>query len=462
MNMRKNMKTKWISILVLFTLLFSLVPSAAFADVVTEGAPDVNCAGYVVIEASTGEVLFGKNYQQQWGPAGTAQIMTAILAIESDKLDKEVTVPALPDFNASGAVTVHLGKGEHYILRSLVEVMLVSSANDAAYVVADEVGGSVEKFVTKMNEKAKELGMTATTFKNPNGMDEEGQLTTPEDMAKLARYAMQNKTFREMVMLQQVNWKGVSYEKPLPTTNRLFGIMPETTGIKGGSSSGAQYTLVASAQRDNRELIGVILGAADESIYQNMKKVLTYGFEHTKIVPVIQKDTLETTLEYDGKQVRVVAGEDYSVIQSTDSASIVTYQRKLTDVELPIKKNSEVGKLEILVDGAVIHKLPLVALDEVRKPINWLFIVTLLLSVVYIASIISRIVNNVRKAQRKKAAAAGRVTTQQAAPTKRNNQYESLMNSVEHPKQQAKTTTKTTAKTTTKKTLTSSRDRDRR
>ncbi len=445
------MKKKWISILILITMLFTLMPSAAFADVVTEGAPDVNAAGYLVIEASTGEVLFGKNYQQQWAPAGTVQIMTAMLALESNKLDSEVTVPELPDFNASGAVTVHLAKGERYTLRSLVEVMLVSSANDAAYVIADEVGGSVDKFVTKMNEKAKEIGMTGTTFKNPNGMDAEGQVVTAEDMAKLARYAMQNEDFREMVMLQQVNWKGVSYEKPLPTTNKLFGIMPETTGIKGGSSNSAQYALVASAQRENRQLIGVILGCPDESIYQNMKKVLTYGFERTKIVPVIQKDTLETTLEYDGKQVRVVAGEDYSVIQSTDSASIVTYQRKLTDVELPVKKDSEVGKLEILVDGAVIHEVPLIALDEVRKPINWLFIVTLLLSVVYIASIISRIVNNVRKAQRKKAANV-RPSVQQSAPAKRN-QYENLMNSVEHPKQQAKTT---------KKTLTSSRDRDRR
>lgn len=444
------MRKKLISILLLMTVLFTLMPSAAMADVITDTAPEAGAVSYIVVEGSTGEILFGKNYQQQCAPAGTAQIMTAILAIESGKLDSEVTVPNLPDFNASGAVTVHLGKGEHYTLRSLVEVMLVSSANDAAYVVADEVGGSVEKFVTKMNEKAKAIGMTSSVFKNPNGMDEEGQLVTAEDMAKLARYAMQNETFREMVLLQQVNWKGVSYEKPMPTTNKLFSIMPEANGLKGGSSNLAQYALVGSAQRENRELIGVILGAPDESIYQNMKKVLTYGFEHTKIVPVIQKDTLETTLEYDGKPVRVVAGEDYSVIQPTDSASIVSYQRKLTNVELPVKKDSEVGKLEILVDGAVIHEVPLIALDDVRKPINWLFMVTLLLSVVYVASIISRIVNNVKKSQRKKAAAARNV--EQASAASKQNRYDQLMSSVEHPKQQAKPA---------KKTLTSSRERDR-
>lgn len=133
--------------------------------------------------------------------------MTAILAIESGKLDNEITVPEIPDFGTTGAVTIHLGKGEKYTLRSLVEVMLVASANDAAYVIADAVGCSAEKFVNQMNEKAKELGMSNTTFKNPHGLDEDGHLVTAEDMAKLACYAMQNETFRQMVLVQQVNWQ---------------------------------------------------------------------------------------------------------------------------------------------------------------------------------------------------------------------------------------------------------------
>lgn len=431
---------KKISMLVLLAvLLWSLAPCSAMADVVTKSVPDAGAASYVVVEASTGEVLFGSNYQLPYAPAGTLQIMTALLAIESGKLDHEVTVPTLPDFNASGATTVHLGKGERYTLQSLVEVMLVSSANDAAYTIANEVGGSVDKFVVKMNEKAKAIGMENSTFKNPTGMDEENQLVTAEDMAKLARYAMQNETFRDMVMLKQVNWKGVSYEKPLPTTNQLFALMPEATGLKSDSSNSAQYALVGSAQRETRELIGVILGAPDESVFQNMRKILTYGFEHTKIVPVIQKDTLETTLEYGGKQVRVVTGEDYNVIQATDNASMISYQRRLNNVDLPIKKDSQIGTLEILADGVMIHEVPLIALDEVRKPVNWLFLVTLFLSVVYIASIISRAMSHIRRSRRKKAAARAAQPT--ASVNK--NQYENLVNSVEHPKQQANTGKKT-------------------
>ena len=436
--------------LLIIMMLFTIAPHMALADVITTSVPEINAVSYIVVDGSTGEVLFGKNYQQQCAPASITKIMTAILAIESGKLDSTVTVPDLPDFGDSGAVTIHLAKGESYSLRSLVEVMLVASANDAAYVIADAVGGSAEKFVAKMNEKANELGMSGTVFKNPHGLDEDGHLVTAEDMAKLARYAMQNETFQEMVKVQQVNWQGGSYEKPLPTTNKLFSIMPEATGVKTGHTNNAQYTLVAAAQKDGRELIGVILGAPDENIFQNMKKILTYGFEHTKVVPVIQKDALETTLQFgENKQVRVVAGEDYSVLQSTDNASIVTYQRKLTNIELPIKKNTQVGVLEVLVDGSVIHEVPLMAQDDMRKPINWLFIITIFLSVVYIASICSRIVNNVRRAQRKKA--ANRTAT--SAPVKRN-QYDNLVSSVEHPKQQTRTTGK--------KTLSSSRDRDTR
>ncbi len=442
------MHRKWIAIVVLIAVLFTALPGAATADVITSSVPEIDATSYIVVDGATGEILFGKNYQQQCAPASITKIMTAILAIESGKLDNEITVPEIPDFGTTGAVTIHLGKGEKYTLRSLVEVMLVASANDAAYVIADAVGGSAEKFVNQMNEKAKELGMSNTTFKNPHGLDEDGHLVTAEDMAKLACYAMQNETFRQMVLVQQVNWQGVSYEKPLPTTNKLFSIMPEATGIKTGNSDEAKRTLVGSAQKESRELIGVILGVPDESIFQSMKKILDYGFEHTKVVPVIQKDTLETTLQYgENKQVRVVAGEDYSVIQSTDNASIVSYQRKLTDIELPVKKDSQVGVLEVLVDGTVMHEVPLIALDEVRKPINWIFMITILLSVVYIASIISRIVSNIRRQQRKKAAAR---PVKVKSTVSEKNQYDNLVNSVEHPKQPAK------------KTLTSSRERNRK
>ena len=269
--------------IVFFAMLFSIVPAPAFADVLEKSFPDVSATGYIVADVESGTVLFGKNADVQAAPADLVKVMTAILAIESGNLDTEITVKNLPNLDGMNAVTVHLVKGERYTMRSLVEVMLVASANDAAYVVAEGVAGSADKFVTLMNSKAKELGMSNTVFKNPHGQDAEGQLTTAADMAKLAAHAMKSDTFRAMVKTQQVNWKGVSYEKPLANTNQLFSIMSDATGVQSGHTAAAKYTLIGSAKKDNRELVGVILGASDSSMYQNMRNILNYGFEFTTV-----------------------------------------------------------------------------------------------------------------------------------------------------------------------------------
>lgn len=431
------MRNKLIAMIITMTMLFSIAPTTAFADVLEKSIPEVKATGYIVTDLQTGTVLFGNNADAQGAPADLVKVMTAILAIESGKLDTEVKVNTLPDVSGTNAPTVHLVKGERYIMRSLVEVMLVASANDAAYVVAEGVSGSIDKFVALMNEKAKTLGMSNTVFKNPNGQDAEDQVTTAADMAKLAAYAMQNDTFRTMVKTQQVNWKGVSYEKPLANTNQLFTIMSEATGVQSGYTDAAQYTLIGSAKKDNRELVGVILGASDSSVYQNMRTILNYGFEHTKVVPVIQKDTLQTVLEFENKdKVRVVAGENYSVILPSNNASIVSYQMVLSDAERPIKKNTQVGALEVLLDGSEIYQVPLIALEDARKPINWLFVFAAILSLVYIASIISRIFFMVQKGKRKKSAAQMHTKpeyTDNGSSTQKN--YDRLMTSIEHPKQ---------------------------
>ncbi len=449
------MNKRLLAMLLLVTMLVGILPAPAFADVLNDSLPDVK-ANYIVVDGETGTVLFGNNADTAAAPADLVKIMTAMLAIDSGKLDTEIAVKNLPDLSGTDAATIHLVKGERYTMRALVEVMLVASANDAAYVVAEAVGGSVDKFVTKMNEKAKVLGMENTVFKNPHGQDAEGQVTTAADMAKLACYAMQNDTFRTMVKTSQVNWQGVSYEKPLANTNQLFSIMSEATGVQSGHTDGAKYTLIGAAKKDNRELIGVILGASDTSVYQNMRTLLLHGFNHTKVVPVVQKDTLQTVLAFGEKQqVRVVAGENYSVTLPANNASILSYQMKLTDAERPIAKNSQVGVLEILLDGSEIYQVPLIALEDVRKPINWLFVGAVILSLVYIASIISRTVTMVQKDKRKKEATQARINAErqhaQNAANKQTN-YDKLMTSIDHPKQ-----VKTAP--TQKKTLTSSRDR---
>lgn len=420
------MHKKTIALFLLFSLLLLLPPSAQ-ADVITGNTPNINAVSYVIVEGSSGEILFGQNYDAQRGVAELGQLMTAILAIESGKLDETLTVGAIPE-EIKGNL-VYLRQGEKYTLRELVEVMVVSSANDAAYVIANFVSGSHEKFVNAMNKKAEELGMTSTHFANAYGADVEGQLSTAKDMAILARYAMQNAEYRGFAMTSIVNWQNETYQKPLVNQNQLLTQMDGATGVKGCDLSTGEYCVAGAAQKDSRELVGVILAGADDTVYNDMKKLLEYGFEHTKLVPVVQKDSLQTTLQFGKeKNVRVVAGESFGVLQSTDTASIVTYQTKLNDIELPIKKEQKVGVLEVAVDGTVVKEVPLIAQDAAKKSINWFLLFTIFMTLLYLCQIGFRIVHNIKREQRKKQA-----RHPAAAPANPQGRYDNLT-AVEHPR----------------------------
>ena len=173
--------------------------------------------------------------------------------------------------------------------------------------------------------------------------------------------------------------------------------MPEATGVKSGNSETANYNLVGSAEKDGRELIGVIIGDTGK-VGEDMKQILNYGFENTKVVPVVQKDAAMTTVAYDDKkQIRVVAGENYSVVRPADNNAIVETKMVLNDIELPIKKDQKVGVLTILSDGETIGEVSLVSMDDARGSINWLLIFTCIMTILYIAQMVLRAYRMLRK-----------------------------------------------------------------
>lgn len=399
--MRKSVSLG-VLIIMLMTTIF---PQMAMADVLNEGIPQIDAASYIVIEGSTGEVLFGKDYTTQAEPAALAQMMTAVLAIENGDMEKIVTVGDIPE-SLQGTTRMMLRKTEKMTLSRLLQAVVMNSATDAAFAVADAIGGNESKFVNLMNEKAKELGMNNTVFTNVYGLTDEKQLTTAEDMAILGRYAMSLSVYREMAGTKSFQWTGDSMNGQLVDNNNpLMKIMPEATGIKEGhfseyGESGKSYVnLVGSAQKDGRELIGVILGGSSETaVGTDMQTILNYGFEQTKVVPVVQKEAAMTNIAYgDKKQIRVVAGESYSLVRPADNNAIVETQMTLNDISLPIKKDQKVGVLTILSDGATIGEVPLVSMDDARGSINWLFIITAIMTILYLAQILLRTYRMLRK-----------------------------------------------------------------
>lgn len=216
-----------------------------------------------VLEMETGRVLFESNMHSRLPMASTTKVMTALLAIEQGNLDDEVTCSE----NAFGVpgTSIYLQLGETLTLREMLLGLMLSSGNDAAVAIAEHIGGSVAGFVSMMNARAAQIGATSTHFSNPHGLPDDTHLTTAYDLALIAREAMRNDTFREIVSTQyaSIPWEGRTYNRQLKNKNRLLAEYAGATGVKTGFTSRAGRCLVYGAQREGMEIIGVVLGCPD-------------------------------------------------------------------------------------------------------------------------------------------------------------------------------------------------------
>ena len=274
---------KAVVILLIFLLcIVSFTPNAA-ADTLDASAykgNPINAQSFVLIDAASGDLLYSKSPDTKIYPASTTKIMTAMLAIESGKLDDIVTVPAAGAASAFsiGCSLMGLQTGEKISVIDLVRGILLASGDEAATTLAIAVSGSVDNFVTAMNNKAKDLGMTKTKFANPSGLHNDQHYSTASDMAKLARYAMQNQTFAEIVNTQTYTTPSTEPgSKAHVLTNTNYLILPKTgdppvdnpyyyeyaTGIKTGLTPQAKGCLVASAKKGSTSLIVALFNDGD-------------------------------------------------------------------------------------------------------------------------------------------------------------------------------------------------------
>lgn len=287
-------------------------------------AVEINSPRAILIDIDTGRVLFQKNAYEACYPASTTKVLTAILVLENCNLDEMVTASAtaVNSVYANGT-TASIQPGEELSVRDLLSTMLIHSANDAAYVLAEHVGGSIESFVSMMNARAKELGAKSTFFVNPNGLPSTSHKCSAYDMALFARFAMQNfPVFREIV--STVNYSLPITEKYTElymneypdaksvvrylntTTNHLINpnrtayYYEYATGIKTGYTDAAANCIVASAKKDGVELIVVIFGASGWTNLRNdAVNLFEYGFGILKSEPLTVSGTVMKTITID-------------------------------------------------------------------------------------------------------------------------------------------------------------------
>lgn len=240
-------------------------------------AVDLSARAAVLIDGKSGKVLFEKNKDERLPMASTTKIMTGLLACESKKMKKVVTVS--PVASGTEGSSLWLEPGEKQTLENLTYGLMLRSGNDAAVAIAEYLGGSTEAFALMMNERAKKIGVQNTGFQNPNGLDAEGHFTTAYDLALISREAMKNKKFRKIVSTKSktIPWESSEWDRSLTNHNKMLWRYEGCNGIKTGFTKKSGRCLVTSAKRGKTKLICVTLNAPDD--WNDHTKMLDYGFE---------------------------------------------------------------------------------------------------------------------------------------------------------------------------------------
>ncbi len=290
----------------------------------------VSARGAVLMEAASGDVVFGQNENARLPMASTTKIMTALVALEALPLDTVVTVTS--DSVGVEGSSIYLCEGETLTLEQLLYALLLESANDAASAIAVAVSGSVEAFAARMNEKAAALGLTDTRFVNPHGLDAEGHYTTAYELAVITRAALENPTFRAICSTERktIPLHGNEGVRLLLNHNKLLNSYDGCIGVKTGFTKRTGRCLVSAAEREGVTLIAVTLNAPDD--WRDHTAMLDYGFAFYESVPLCEPGFFSAPLW-------LVSGEqEYVMVENTDLLSAVLrrdHGRIRCVVELP-------------------------------------------------------------------------------------------------------------------------------
>lgn len=411
------MRLKLKKILLLFFMLIS-ISSLAFAAEL-----NLNSEAAILVEVSTGRILYEKNSTKQLYPASTTKILTAILVLENCDLDEKVTVRETALNNIpSGYVTCNLQIGEQLTVNDLLYALMIPSANDAAYVLAEHVGGSVEGFSAMMNDKARALGCKTTHFVNPNGIHDDSHYSTAYDLYLIADYAMKNETFRKIVATTEYTLPATeqypSEDRVLKTTNELLNensrnyYYKNAIGIKTGYTSKAGNCLVAGAHRDGLEFIAVVLngGTTKENLnsrYVDSKKLFNYAYDNFTLTKIIEKNSIVSTIEIEKgtketKNLDLVIDETITVVNNkninmNDVIPEITLRENLV---APIMAGEKIGTVKYKVDD-IEYSANLLAKDEVIKVDYSIYLILAGVILLLLATSILRSRRKSRKRRRK-------------------------------------------------------------
>ena len=330
--------------------------------------------GAILIEQHTGQVLYEHNMHEKLRPASVTKVMSILLimeAVDSGKIALTDKVPCTEDAAAMGGSQIWLDVREELTVDEMLKAICVVSANDCTVAMANYLCGSQEAFVAKMNERAKELGMNDTTFKNCHGIDEDGHVTSPYDIALMSRELLNN---HPNITKYTTIWMDSLRDgkSQLVNTNKLIKTYKGITGLKTGSTSLALYNLSASATRDDLSLIAVIMKAPSTKVrFAEAQKLLDYGFNKFSFKSFGNSgDVIQTVSVNKGVKdhVEAILENSAGTLIEKGKENQVTQTVEINDnIEAPIKKGDVIGKVVFSLDDSELSSTNLVASCDVDK-----------------------------------------------------------------------------------------------
>ena len=335
---------------------------------VTNNPLALDCGAACLIEQSSGLIIYDYNMHEKLRPASVTKIMSLLLimeALDSGKIQLTDKIPCTEDAAKMGGSQIWLDVRETLTVEEMLKAICVVSANDCVVAMADYLEGSQDAFVKKMNQKAQELGMNDTTFKNCHGIDEDGHLTSAYDIAIMSRELLMN---HPSITKSTTIWMDSLRDgkSSLVNTNKLVRNYNGCTGLKTGSTSIALYNLSASATRNNLSLIAVVLKAPTPAIrFSNAQKLLDYGFSNYTVTSFGKKGDVIKSVEIKkgtSSSVDAILENDAEVLMSNGSSKDITQEIKLDDTfTAPILEGQKLGEVEFSINGNVVSTVNLVA-----------------------------------------------------------------------------------------------------
>ena len=341
-------------------------PAAESVEKAANVSLGISAAAAVLMDVETGDVLYGKQADKCRPPASTTKIMTAILGLELGRPDEVVTV-SQKAANV-GEATLHLDPGEKITLYELITGALLRSGNDACVAIAEHIAGSEEQFVKLMNKKALALGAQNTNFVNTNGLPLKEHYTTAKDLALIARHGLQVPQFTSIIRQKETE---IHFLEPdvfmdLKNTNKLLWNYPYADGVKTGTTTAAGKCLVASATKEGRQLVAVVLNAPDR--FGDARKLLEWGFEKTETVRLV--DAGQVVAEFPSIEKSVPVFIESPIDVSIPKAERNNLQTRIVwkkAANMPVRAGERLGRLEVWLGETKLNSVPLRSENEVKE-----------------------------------------------------------------------------------------------